>query len=51
MRNKNPGINLNDIPLDIFLEYYGKLDEDTKERYVPYITTPKNSGNTLGENY
>jgi hypothetical protein len=38
MRNKNPGINLNDIPLDIFLEYYGKLDEDNDKRYTPKLS-------------
>ena len=33
MAEKNPGIKLNDIPLDLFLDYYGKYKGMKEERY------------------
>jgi hypothetical protein len=34
MAEKNPGIKLNDIPLDLFLDYYGKYKGMQEERYL-----------------
>ena len=33
MAEKNPGIKLNDIPLDLFLDYYGKYKGMQEKRY------------------